>query len=46
MFFDRLFQLFRCDLVRSMLDEQQIQILIRFYLAFPFVFHRLDTFKL
>ena len=46
MFFDRLLQLFGRDLVRSIPDEQQVQILIRLYLAFPLVFHRLDTFKL
>ena len=39
-------QLFDRDLLRVVLDEQQIEVFIRFQFSFPLVFDRLDTFKL
>ena len=40
------YQLFGRDLLRIEINEQQIEVFIRFKLSFPLVFYRLDTFKL
>jgi hypothetical protein len=43
---DRLHQLVNRDFARAITDKQQIEVFIRLDLSFPFVFDRLDTFKL
>jgi hypothetical protein len=46
MFGNRRYELFERDQFRIVSDKQQIEILLRFRLSLPLVFHRLDTVKL
>jgi hypothetical protein len=43
---DHILQLGNRNLGGVKVDEEQIQVLFRFQLPFPFVFHRIDTVKL